>query len=70
MGRAHRLVTAVWTVVAAGAGLGFLARDLLVLSDAAVAAAWVAGAVAGGLLARGAWRSGADAGAAARERQQ
>jgi hypothetical protein len=56
MGRAHRLVTAVWTVVAAGAALGFLARDLLGLPDAAVAAAWVAGALAGGLLARGAWR--------------
>jgi hypothetical protein len=55
IGRAHRLVTAVWTVVAAGAGLGFVARDLLALPHAAVAAAWVAGAVAGGLLARGAW---------------
>jgi hypothetical protein len=68
MGRAHRLVTAVWTVVAAGAGVGFVARDLLVLPDAAVAAAWLAGAAAGGLLARGAWRAGA--GAAAGERQQ
>jgi hypothetical protein len=56
MGRAHQLITAIWTVVAAGAGLGFVARDLLGLPDAAVAAAWVAGALAGGLLARGAWR--------------
>jgi hypothetical protein len=56
MGRAHRLVTAVWTVVAAGAGLGFVARDLLALPHAAVAAAWVGGALAGGLLARAAWR--------------
>jgi hypothetical protein len=56
MGRAHRLVTAVWTVVAAGAGLGFVARDPIGLPEAAVAAAWMAGAVAGGLLARGAWR--------------
>jgi len=56
MGRAHRLATAVWTVVAAGAGLGFVARDLIGLPDAAVAAAWVAGAMVGGLLARGAWR--------------
>jgi hypothetical protein len=56
MGRAHRLVTAVWTLVAAGAGLGFVARDLLALPHAAVAAAWVVGALAGGLLARGAWR--------------
>jgi len=52
MGRAHRLVTAAWTVVAAGAALGFVARDLLALPDAAVAAAWIAGALAGGLLAR------------------
>ena len=56
MGRAHRLVTAVWTVVAAGAALGFLARDLFGLPEAAVGTAWVAGAMAGGLLARGAWR--------------
>ena len=56
MSRTHRLVTAVWTVVAAGAALGFVARDLLGLPDAAVAAAWVAGAVAGGLPARGEWR--------------
>lgn len=56
MGRAHRLVTAVWTLVAAGAGLGFVARDLLALPHAAVAAAWIVGALAGGLLARGAWR--------------
>ena len=51
MGRAHQLITAIWTVVAAGAGMGFVARDLLGLPDAAVAAAWVAGALAGGLLA-------------------
>jgi hypothetical protein len=56
MGRAHRLITAIWTVVAAGAGLGFVARDLLALPNAAVAAAWVAGALAGVLLARGALR--------------
>ena len=56
MGRAHRVVTAVWTVVAAGAGLGFLARDLLGLPPVVVAAAWVAGALAGGVLARREWR--------------
>jgi hypothetical protein len=61
MGRAHQLITALWTVVAAGAGLGFVARDLLGLPDAAVAAAWAAGALAGGLLARGAWRRGREA---------
>jgi hypothetical protein len=56
MGRAHRLVTVVWTVVAAGAALGFVTRDLLALPDAAVAVAWVAGAVAGGALAGRGWR--------------
>ena len=56
MGRAHRVATAVWTVIAAGAGLGFVARDLLALPAAAVAAAWVAGALAGGLLARREYR--------------
>jgi len=61
MGRAHRLVTAVWTVVAAGAAPGFVARDLLELPAAAVAGAWVAGALAGGLLARRAWRRGGEA---------
>jgi hypothetical protein len=61
MGRAHQLITAIWTVVAAGAGLGFVARDLLGLPDAAVAAAWVAGALGGGLLGRAAWRGGAKA---------
>ena len=61
MGRAHQLITAISTVVAAGAGLGFVARDLLALPDPAVAAAWVAGALGGGLLARVAWRRGGAA---------
>ena len=54
--RAHRVVTAVWTVVAAGAALGFVARDLLGLPAAAVALAWVVGALAGGAIARTEWR--------------
>jgi hypothetical protein len=51
MGRVHRLATVAWSVVAAGAGLGFVARDLLGLPGLAVALAWVAGAIAGGLAA-------------------
>jgi hypothetical protein len=35
------------TALATGAGLGFLARDLLGLPPAAVALAWVAGALIG-----------------------
>jgi hypothetical protein len=56
LARFHRLATAVWTVVVAAAALGFVARDLLGLPDAAVALAWVAGALAGGLLARASGR--------------
>jgi hypothetical protein len=37
-----------WAVLAAGAGLGFLARDLLGLPRPLVALAWIAGAVAAG----------------------
>ena len=49
MGRVHRLATVAWSVVAAGAGLGFVARDLLGLPGLAVALAWLAGALAGAL---------------------
>jgi hypothetical protein len=52
MHRAHRLATAVWTVLAAGAGLGFVARDLLGLPMGLVAVAWTAGALAGLAAAR------------------
>jgi hypothetical protein len=52
MSRAHRVATKVWTVVVAGAGLGFIARDLLELPAPVVATAWIAGALAGGLAAR------------------
>ncbi len=45
MGRVQRLATVGWSVVAAGAGLGFVARDLLGLPGLAVALAWVAGRV-------------------------
>ena len=51
MRRIHACATAVWSVVAAGAGLGFVARDLLGLPAVAVAFAWACGALAGGLAA-------------------
>jgi hypothetical protein len=38
---------ALWTIIACGAGLGFVARDLLGLPRTAVAAAWVLGAILG-----------------------
>jgi hypothetical protein len=47
MHHAHHFATAVWTVLAAGAGLGFVARDLLGLPIGMVAVAWTAGALAG-----------------------
>jgi len=57
MRRAHRLATAAWSVLAAGAGLGFIARDLLDLPAGLVALAWTAGALAALALAlRGARR--------------
>jgi hypothetical protein len=40
-------VTAAAAALATGAGFGFLARDLLGLPRAAVALAWVAGALTG-----------------------
>ena len=49
--RTQQLATLVWTVIAAAASLGFLARDVLGLPNAAVALAWIAGALAGGALA-------------------
>ena len=39
-------VGGVWAVLAGGAGLGFLARDLLGLPPPVVALAWIAGALA------------------------
>jgi hypothetical protein len=45
MRRVHRLATVVWGVVAAGAGLGFVARDLLGLPPALVGLAWTSGAL-------------------------
>ena len=41
-------MSAALRALAAGAGLGFLARDLLGLPAAAVALAWVGGALLGG----------------------
>jgi len=43
--RIHRLAGIAWGVVATGAGLGFVARDLLGLPPAPVALAWTAGAL-------------------------
>ena len=42
--RVHLVATAVWCVVAAGAGAGFVARDVIGLRQPLVALAWVAGA--------------------------
>jgi hypothetical protein len=39
------IAAALWTIFACGAGLGFVARDLLGLPRGAVAAAWVLGAI-------------------------
>ena len=51
MGRVQRLATVAWSVVAAGAGLGFVARDLLGLPAARWRSPGSAGALAGGLAA-------------------
>jgi hypothetical protein len=45
MHRVQRLCTVAWSVVAAGAGLGFVARDLLGLPRGVVALAWTIGAL-------------------------
>jgi hypothetical protein len=45
--RVHRLATGAWCAVACGAGLGFVARDLLGLPTGIVGLAWAAGALAG-----------------------
>ena len=47
LARAHRGVTFAWAAAAAGAGLGFVARDLLGLSGPIVALAWILGAALG-----------------------
>ena len=47
MKRAQRAAAALWTILACGAGLGFVARDLLGLPRAAVALACVLGAILG-----------------------
>jgi hypothetical protein len=45
MRRVQALATAAWGVIAAGACLGFVARDLLGLPRPAIAFAWLAGAL-------------------------
>jgi hypothetical protein len=47
LARVHGWASAAWTAVAGGAGLGFLARDVLALGRLEVALAWVGGALAG-----------------------
>lgn len=44
LGRAHAWATAAWLGLAGGAGVGFIARDLLELAQPEVAFAWFAGA--------------------------
>ena len=44
LARLHLAATAVWSIVAAGAGAGFLARDALGLRQPLVAFAWIVGA--------------------------
>jgi hypothetical protein len=45
LARAHLLATVVWSVLAAGAGAGFVARDALGLPQPWVALAWTIGAL-------------------------
>jgi hypothetical protein len=45
LARTHRLATVGWSVVAAGAGAGFMARDALGLEQPWIALAWTIGAV-------------------------
>jgi hypothetical protein len=52
MRRVHAFATVIWSVLAAGAGFGFVARDLFSLPAAAVAFAWACGALAGLALTR------------------
>ncbi len=57
MQRVQALATAAWSVIAASAGMGFVARDLLGLPPGPVAVAWAAGALAAlGAVRRGACR--------------
>jgi hypothetical protein len=47
MGILLSLIPRLWTTLAAGAGFGFVARDLLTLPAAGVALAWLGGALLG-----------------------
>jgi hypothetical protein len=58
MARAQRVAGIAWSVLAAGAGLGFVARDLLGLPAGLVALAWLAGALGALAAARGAGKRG------------
>lgn len=52
LARVHGWATALWLALAGGAGLGFVARDLLGLDSPAIALAWVVG------VGLGAWSGG------------
>jgi hypothetical protein len=56
LARVHLVATAVWSVLAAGAGAGFVARDALGLQQPLVALAWTIGALLA-LLPFARWRS-------------
>jgi hypothetical protein len=45
LARAHQLATVIWSVLAAGAGTGFVARDGLGLPQPWVALGWTMGAL-------------------------
>jgi hypothetical protein len=68
LSRLHLVATAVWSVLAAGASAGFLARDALGLRQPLVALAWALGAALA-LLAL-AWRRPARCARGERERGQ
>jgi hypothetical protein len=53
LARMQRWATAVWLALAGGAGLGYLARDVMALGQPEVALAWVGGCVAGAACAPG-----------------
>ena len=58
LARIHRLAALAWAALAAGAGFGFIARDLIAVPQPYVALAWVAGALLGAAPAVRITRSG------------
>jgi len=51
LARLHVWATAAWAALAAGAGFGFIARDLLQLGQPLIALAWAIGALTGAVAA-------------------